>query len=302
MYYSYIKYVIYIISFCLFANCKKTEIDLTEKQNFSDLYISKARERQRCTYLFAVGNSWTINATKYLGEILASKNIDIKIFLSYYPSAPLELYYKNTDDNKRIFEFHKWNKETGWDRDNVILYSFEEMAKAYSYDIITLQQQSFNAGVYSTIKPYLGKIIKWYQINCSTIPVLFYHITWAYPDFTINKNFSVYDFNSNFMYESIIATWKKIRKNNKIDLYINTADIIKKARELNLPDIDTNDGTHLSLTGEYIASLLWARTFMESFYMMEKEEMIFSLESTFCPEGISMENKKKILELLNHSL
>ena len=215
--------------------------------------------------ILAVGNSWTINATTYLGNILEELGYKVKIYVSYAGGATLESYWNNIINAKKAYEVHTW-KNGEWHRPKT-LYTYEEIIMSEKWDIITHQQQSGMSGVYETYQPYLHSIITWEQKKLDYNPSVFLLSTWSYPNGTKKEQFaSYYNNDTRVMYNSILKAYNQALKDEKISIVIPCTPIIQQAREIGIKDIDTSDGTHLSTNGCYAASIICAETLLQFYF------------------------------------
>ena len=142
----------------------------SEKLRISKEWKLQAREGKRALKILAVGNSWTKNSTYYLGNIMNSLGLEVEISRLCANSAPLELYSSNLTNNKQIFDFSKWSSANK-NFSSSVKKSFKDAVLSDKFDILVLQQVSYNAGIYSTFQPYLDNIMEWVRENAEIIRI-----------------------------------------------------------------------------------------------------------------------------------
>lgn len=127
----------------------------------------------------------------------------------------------------------------------------------FDWDIITIQQVSGLSGLYSTYQPYLNHLV-WVLKAMNPSVRVAWHYTWAYTPWTDHTEFKNYDYDSEKMYEAIIAAGDKASE--LCDLSIPAATLIKRMRE-EFSEVENGfslDGYHLiDDMALYALSSLW---------------------------------------------
>ncbi|MBR5323832.1 MAG: DUF4886 domain-containing protein [Muribaculaceae bacterium] len=210
--------------------------------------------------ILAIGNSWSNNATIYLNEILKDLGVESTIYTAIKGSGKLEDCYYNILNNTKDYSIVINGK---YDKEFANSYSISEILDIDDFDIITLQQQSGNAGIYNTYQPYLNSVIKFIESKETNDPIIYFHSTWSYPKGCNHFDFNKYKNNSYIMYFSIMSTWRKAIKDEGIDKIIPSTYTVQKVREIEgIYDIDKPDGKHLSSNGCFAVGCVWAETFI----------------------------------------
>lgn len=237
--------------------------------------------------ILGVGNSWTGNAMLNIGSILKDMGIPVQISYCYTGSATLELYNNNINDPVPRFEHRRWNSETNaWDSSELLPY--EDIFMSDDWDIITHQQQSGRAGVYDTFQPYLNNIIRWEKKVSRIIPLIAIHATWAYPNGYDNAQFEeYYGSDTTTMYNSVISAYNQAMQDEGINMVFPSAPIIQQIRALGIENVDTPDGgSHLSTSGCFAASCVWAETLLRRYYYESISKNKSVADSSFKPAGL----------------
>ena len=247
--------------------------------------------------ILGIGNSWTLNATTYLGEILNGLGINVEIGVSYAGGATLQSYWNNIKNNIPAYEFHRF-VNGAWSRpEDKLIY--KDIVSADNWDIITHQQQSGNGGVYSSFQPYLNDIIEYEKKYMSLYPIFFMHATWAYPNGYVNEQFEeYYQSNTETMYNAILSAYNQAMIDENIINVMPSAPIVQQVRTLGIPDIDTADGgSHLSTNGLFAVACVWAETILRKYFNQEVVAGISIENSQYKPSSLSEENAATIRTL-----
>ena len=247
--------------------------------------------------ILGIGNSWTLNATTYLGEILNGLGINVEIGVSYAGGATLQSYWNNIKNNIPAYEFHRF-VNGAWSRpEDKLIY--KDIVSADNWDIITHQQQSGNGGVYSSFQPYLNDIIEYEKKYMSLYPIFFMHATWAYPNGYVNEQFEeYYQSNTETMYNAILSAYNQAMIDENIINVMPSAPMVQQVRTLGIPDIDTADGgSHLSTNGQFAVACVWAETILRKYFNQEVVAGISIENSQYKPSSLSEENATTIRTL-----
>ena len=247
--------------------------------------------------ILGIGNSWTLNATTYLGEILNGLGINVEIGVSYAGGATLQSYWNNIKNNIPAYEFHRF-VNGAWSRpEDKLIY--KDIVSADNWDIITHQQQSGNGGIYSSFQPYLNDIIEYEKKYMSLYPIFFMHATWAYPNGYINEQFEeYYQSNTETMYNAILSAYNQAMIDENIINVMPSAPMVQQVRTLGIPDIDTADGgSHLSTNGQFAVACVWAETILRKYFNQEVVAGISIENSQYKPSSLSEENAATIRTL-----
>jgi len=132
-----------------------------------------------------------------------------------------------------------------------------------AWDIITIQQASFDSGKIDTYNDEdIDFLIEYIKQHCTNKDVkIAWHMTWAYQSDSEHWAFPDYESNQMTMYKAITdAVFAKIITRDDIDFVIPAGTAIQNARGTSLGDNMTADGYHLNELGQYIAGLMWLKS------------------------------------------
>jgi len=214
--------------------------------------------------ILSIGNSFSQDAHKYLNELAVNNFIDLQTVNLYIGGCNLETHWNNVIENKNDYDL----EINGEEAEKTI--SIEEALQMTDWDVITLQQASYQSGEFDTYNPYLEKLaifIKEKQPNAR----LYFHETWTYEIDFDNENFVRYNNNQKEMYEKINSAVLKAAE--KIDAKIIPVGTIIQMLRNTMPEFDyenggmslCRDGFHLSYDyGRYVAALTWLYTLTQN--------------------------------------
>lgn len=233
-------------------------------------YILEARRMQRPVKILMCGNSWSLNAAQYLGEILYSMGIEAKISVAYFGGSTIERVWNSAQLEAKDFQLYLW---THTKRDWISSPSNTSISGALlsdDYDIITFQQMSKLAGSYNSISPYLQNLIDWVtwhqQAYGAPVPDTYLHVTWAYPEGSSALSSSAYG-SEQAMYDAVMTTWAQLYSETHPQGVINSGTVMKQARQIaGISAIDTDDGSHAGVTGQVAMGYGFAETLLRTFF------------------------------------
>jgi hypothetical protein len=208
--------------------------------------------------ILAIGNSFSEDAVEnYLYNLAAAENIELIIGNAFIGGCSLERHWNNAKRDSADYAFRKVVNGIKTETKNQTL---RQCIENESWDYISLQQVSQNAGIYGSYFPYLDNLMA-YVKTYSTNPEFQFllHQTWAYAQNSTHKGFLNYDNNQRIMYDSIVETQKKIMQ-EKPDFkkLIPSGTAIQNVRSSILGDSLCRDGFHLSYgLGRYTAACTW---------------------------------------------
>ena len=268
------------------------------KEGAGIAYRISSKFKIRPFKILGVGNSWTNNATAFLGNILSSLGVKVEIGVSYAGGASIQSYWNNIESNAAAYQFRKWKEGKGWiepDENS----TYKDILLADDWDIITHQQQSGNGGNYSSFQPYLHNIINWEKGLVKVMPLFFMHATWAYPNGYDYEQFeTLYGSNTDTMYNAILDAYNQAMVDEGITNIMPSAPMIQQVRTLGISDIDTGDGgSHLSTNGQFAASCVWAEMLLRNYLDPSVASDLSIVNSTYKPSTLSDENALLIRNL-----
>ncbi len=215
--------------------------------------------------LLAIGNSFSDNALKYLPILAKELGIEEIIVGKLYVGGCVIDGHWSRAQSGADYERFDLNLGDGWVRQSTKTLKYA--LTLYDWDIITMQQGSPVSGVPSSLGN-LQNLIDFVNAN-KTNPnaKLYWHMTWAYSQFTEHSGFANYNKDQMTMYNAIVDTVKTcILTNDCFSGVIPAGTAVQNYRgnDINNSVIEgeyiTTDGYHLRNYSEILVAMTWLRT------------------------------------------
>lgn len=210
--------------------------------------------------LLSIGNSFSQDSHKYLHDLAEYNNIDIKTVNLYIGGCNLQHHCECLKNGNPEYEL----EINGGECTRKI--SLADAVKSDIFDIITVQQASYDCGRPQTYFPYIETLVS-YCRQIQPQSKIFFHQTWAYEIDCKNDSFKTYGRNQDEMYRRLCDCTETVKKVIGIPV-IPTGSVIQNIRE-NIPEFDyknggkslCRDGFHLSFDyGRLIAAYVWLKS------------------------------------------
>lgn len=220
-----------------------------------------------------IGNSFSQDTTKYLesvaeGEIYA-RNL-------YIGGCSLEMHANNIKEANAYYSYEK-------DAEEMLKVSINEALHFEKWDIISVQQVSYQSGKPESYEPHLGFVVDFIRENCPDAKIVF-NRTWSYERGSDHPAFPHYDCDPDLMFRKIIEATQIVEAKYGFEM-IPVGNAVQAARLIprfthGAEDSMHRDGFHLSLTfGRYLAALT-----AYAFLTKKSAQLV-----KFIPEGVDGE-------------
>lgn len=236
--------------------------------------------------ILAIGNSFSDNALKYLPALAKKLGIEeVYVGKLYIGSCDIDKHWQYAQTGGEYGSF-QINTGDGWvNQDTKTLkYALE----CYDWDIITMQQVSGKSGMESSLGN-LQNLIDFVNAN-KTNPnaKLYWHMTWAYSQFTGHGSFANYNNDQMTMYQAIVDLTKNcIVPNECFAGIIPAGTAVQNYRGTYINNsvmesdyITMSDGYHLRNFSEVLAAMTWIRTLtglsLDGIRFTSNEDMYFA--------------------------
>lgn len=208
----------------------------------------------------SIGNSFSQDAHKWLHKLAKNNGIELETVNLFIGGCSLQTHWENVEGNNAYYDL----EVNGNAAERKI--SIEEALKLDQWDIITVQQVSWQSGMFESYEPYLSLLadtVRRLQPNAK----LYFHQTWAYETDSNHPGFMHYHNDQVEMYSRILQAGELAAQTIHAEL-IPAGSVIQTLRET-VPEFDyqngglslCRDGFHLSLDyGRYAAAATWLRT------------------------------------------
>ncbi len=212
--------------------------------------------------ILAIGNSFSEDATYYLKKIADSAGTDVTVVNLYIGGCTLQTHAENILADAAAYRYEENGLYTPR------MASIRETLQEDTWDIVTVQQQSGNAGVYESYQPHLQTVldcVKQYAPGAR----IYFHQTWAYEVGSSHPDFAFYGNDQQTMRRTISDTVARICRENGDLPIIPSGDVIGRVRENPAFNVAQGgrsicrDGFHMDVVyGRYLLGLVWYVTLL----------------------------------------
>ena len=220
--------------------------------------------------ILAIGNSFSIDATRYLHQIAEADGVQMKVVGVAIGGCSLRKHYINALENNRAYGLYFNGDATGF------LVSIKEALISDEWDVITIQQVSTKSTDYNTFQPYLqfmGEYIRKYSPEAK----LYLQQTWAYEDGSQRLCEQMKYRNAEEMLADVRKSYRLAAEAIHADGIIPSGEVMYEMVKRGIPKVH-RDTFHASLgLGRYALGLTWyamltGRDIMNNQFMQLDEE------------------------------
>ncbi|WP_026658355.1 MULTISPECIES: DUF4886 domain-containing protein [unclassified Butyrivibrio] len=217
----------------------------------------------KTTYILAIGNSFSRDATAYLYDVCKSMDIPVHVVNLYIGGCPLERHWENIEKNEHAYQY----QENGVVTDRYV--SIQDILHSKPWDYIVTQQSSHDSGWLDTYEPFAGLMFDYIKKEVPGAQICMQQ-TWAYEIDSDHGCFIRYNRDQLEMYRRSRANYHTIADKYNIPL-IPCGDVIQNIRKH--PEFDVarggksicRDGFHMHyLYGRYALACTWAKTLLNA--------------------------------------
>ena len=201
--------------------------------------------------VLAIGNSYSQDGTRYVHQLAESCGEKINITNICIGGCTLERHFRNMHSERRVYK-HEFNGiGTGLD------ISLKDALLIGGWDVITIQQQSFNSTKYETWQPYLNELIAYIRKLAPHAKIALQQ-TWGYRDGETAK-LRQYE-NGSAMFADVKSNYERAAKEIGADMLIKSGEVLEGLKANGIYDY-FRDAIHVSMgLGRYALGLMWLKT------------------------------------------
>ena len=208
--------------------------------------------------ILAIGNSFTVDGTQYLYDILTDAGIENVVLQRLtIGGSDLDIHWNNIVENNAAYYSEKYTAEGR----HTSTASINSVISEEDWDFITIQQVSTLSGVPEAYDN-LPAIINFLDENKTNEDAkIYWQMPWAYQHDCTQPGFANFNKDQITMYNAIVNVVKeKVLTEELIDGVIPSGTTIQNMRTSYLGDTLTRDGYHASLDyGRYAINLTWLK-------------------------------------------
>ncbi len=241
--------------------------------------------------ILGVGNSWTLNATEYLGYVLHDIGVEVEIGLAFYGGSSLQQHAEWINRKSRVLTFRRF-RNGFWESETSARYTHDEIFLARQWDFVTVQQVSNLAGQYATYQPYLHGILEYMQNLLHYRPTYLLHATWSYPIHVP----AIYDYDTDLMYRANLQAYNQAMLDEGIHYIMPSAPAIQQLRQWSgVAGVDEANGGHLASVGKFAAACVWAEMLVH--HLLDTDDEFCIMHGKVIADGVSPELGARIRTL-----
>lgn len=210
--------------------------------------------------LLSIGNSFSQDAHRYLHELAKYNGIDLETVNLYIGGCNLLRHCACLDSGEAAYDLEPNGGE------GIAKISLSDAVRSDVFDIVTVQQSSYDSGRPQTYFPYMEKLLSFCR-ESQPDAKLFFHQTWTYETDSALDAFADYDRDQSEMFRRIEDCTAMVKKAFGLPV-IPTGAMIQRLRDT-VPEFDyknggrslCRDGGHLSFDyGRLTAAYTWLRS------------------------------------------
>lgn len=220
--------------------------------------------------LLAIGNSFSNNALEFLPILANELGIEeVIIGKLYRGSCTVDRHWTDAQNGADYESFQvSTTKDANWKTYSSGQRSLNFALSLYDWDIITFQQASGSSGQASSLSNLQNLIDYVNARKTNPDAKLYWHMTWAYSQFTAHNSFPNYNKDQMTMYNAIVDVTKScIVPNQSFSGIIPSGTTVQNYRDRDGNDktietkyITVSDGYHLQTYARVAAAMTWLRT------------------------------------------
>lgn len=217
----------------------------------------------KTTYILAIGNSFSCDATVYLHDICESMGIPVHVGNLCIGGCSLEQHWRNVVKDDHAYGY----EENGVATDRYV--SIPEILHSKPWDFIVIQQASHDSGWLDTYEPFTGLLTDYLRREVPGAK-LYMQQTWAYEIDSDHEGFMRYGCDQQEMYRRSRENYHTMAEKYSMGL-IPSGDVIQNIRKHAEFDVENGgksicrDGFHMHyLYGRYALACTWAKTLLNA--------------------------------------
>lgn len=198
-----------------------------------------------------IGNSFSLNATQFVPQISAEQNVDVTIGILYRSGETLENHLINAQSNDAVYTYYERTSINGVTNLTTHTdFTFSQALERNEWEYVTFQQRSSDSNKYETYQPFLTDLKSFVETSLTQTVNFGVLQTWALAT-SVNPEQEV-------AYNNIVDSYRQAMIDSDLSFILPAGTAVQNARsiaDINAIDNElTEDGSHLSELGKYIAS------------------------------------------------
>ncbi len=206
--------------------------------------------------ILCIGNSFSVDATRYLHKIGWADRENIEVHNLYIGGCSLAYHYNNMLSDNKVYSYFFNGNDTGF---KLSLKEALLNQTNIGWDYITFQQASHLSVDYESYQPYLCELYKFVKKYAPKAKIAI-HETWAYEEGSEKLNGLMGYNERKEMAKDIVKAYEKAAKEINADVIIRCGELFEKLFDSGFCKLH-RDTFHADLNiGRYALGLLWYKT------------------------------------------
>jgi len=201
--------------------------------------------------VLAIGNSFSMDATRYLHQIARADGKDMEVANLYVSGCPLERHFRNMLSDKREYNLCYNGMTTGF------YVSIQEALLNRSWDVVTLQQASALSFKPNSYYPYINELYD-YVKKCVPKAKIVIHQTWAYEQGSTKLTNAGFE-DADEMFRQLEAAYAQALEKLGADGLIPSGEMFRYLLANGFEKIHRDTYHATKGAGRYALGLLWYR-------------------------------------------
>ena len=200
--------------------------------------------------ILSIGNSFSQDAHRYLYKIARADKVTMKTINLYRGGCPLSRHYRNilSDSKDYLIEVNGEYSD--------VPVSIKDVILSQEWEVITIQQVSYESPDYETYQPYLDKVVEYIRL-CAPKAKVVIHQTWAYEENSEKLNDIMGYKSHSDMFRDLEEAYKNAAEAVGADFIIPSGELFEKMIASGIKKLH-RDTFHASLgLGRYALGLTW---------------------------------------------
>lgn len=200
--------------------------------------------------ILCIGNSFSVDATRYLYGIAHADKTDLTIINLYIGGCPLITHYKNAMADLKKYELCCNGHAT------YFFISIKDALVSRKWDYVTFQQGSAVSIDYSTYQPYLNELSSYVKKYAPEAKQLI-HQTWAYGQGSELLHQKMGYADQKDMFNDVKNAYDLAAKDINAEFTLASGEVLQELIKNGVENVH-RDAQHTSLgLGRYAMALLW---------------------------------------------
>ena len=201
--------------------------------------------------VLAIGNSFSVDAMRYLHGIARAAGIDMKAVCLYYSGCSLERHFRYMMAGEKSYELQYNGELTGF------FVSMKEALLSREWDVITLQQASGYSAQADSYYPYINVLYDFVKQHAPKAKILI-HQTWAYEQGSLKLENAGYTDHKD-MFRDIEKAYEQAREKVGADGLIPSGRMFQYLLANGFEKVHRDTFHATRGAGRYALGLLWFR-------------------------------------------